>query len=129
MTEREFFQMALFYELLRHVDAEIKRMRRRHAGLYREISGAREAICHWTLLGDVLHWHVALEDAVEPEVDVEIAPPLLIVRAHLGEGQREFLLGVLPVPTDFDVSQPVIRYETGHLEIRLVRAAPGKALP
>ena len=103
------------------LELEIERLRRRHLRLLGEISQAQEIHVHWTLSGGVLLWHVALEEFLEPDVDVEIAEQVLIVRARATGGSQVLFLGVLPVPRAFDATHPRIRFEAGSLEIQVFR--------
>ena len=104
---------------------EIERLRRRYASFLREIPGTRALDAHWTASFRALRWHVVLEgEVLEPDIDVEILPEALVVRARV-DTPEEMLLGVLPVPPEFDARHPEVRYEVDHLEILLVRVEGG----
>ncbi len=119
--------MSHFEDLLRRVEHEIQRIRQRHASIYRETPGVRKAVAHWTLTGDALHWHIALEGVIEPDVDVEIETQAIIVRARSQDVPPRLWLGVLPVPPGFDIRRPRIRCDSGYLELQVLRVE-GKAL-
>ncbi len=103
------------------LELEMERLRQRHVTLLGEVAHAQEIHVRWTLSGGVLRWHVALEQVLEPDVDVEIAEQVLIVRARpLGESHVLFL-GVLPIPRAFDGTHPRIHFEAGYLEIQVFR--------
>ena len=109
-------------DLRAHLKETIERLRRRHAAILREFEGAREPTAEWTFAGGSLRWHVALEQVLEPDIDVEIASELVIVRAR-SEAEKDCLLVVvLPVPVDFDVRHARIRFDRGYLEIQVARA-------
>ena len=116
-------------DLLRRVEDEIERLRRRHAEAFRRTHEAREAIARWTLAEGVLRWHVSLEEVLEPDVDVEIEREMLIVRALSQQTGRKLFLALLPVPSEFDIAHPQIRFEKGYLEVRIVRSAAGHRWP
>ena len=112
-------------DFIARVEAEIERLRRRYASFLREIPGTRALDVHWTASSRALRWHVVLEeDVLEPDIDVEVLPEALVVRAWI-ETPEETLLGVLPVPAEFDARHPDVRYEVDHLEILLVRVEGG----
>jgi hypothetical protein len=67
-------------ETIREIELEIARLRGRYAALLRERPDAREVIARWVTEAAGLCWFVPLEDVVEPEIDVEIARAVLIVR-------------------------------------------------
>ncbi len=116
-------------DLLRRVEEEIERLRRRHAGALRRTHEAQEAIARWTLAGGVLRWHVTLEEVLEPDVDVEIEREMLIVRALPERTGRKLFLALLPVPSEFDIAHPQIHFDKGYLEIRIVRSSGGHNRP
>jgi hypothetical protein len=111
-------------DFIARVEAEIEQLQRRYASYLREIPGTRALEAHWTASSRTLRWHVVLEDVLEPDIDVEILPEALVVRACV-ETPEETLLGVLPVPPEFDARHPDVRYEIDHLEILLVRVQRG----
>ncbi len=108
---------------------EIDRLRRRFAPLLREVPETREAPAQWTVAPDALLWHVVLEDVVEPDIDIEIRPPLLVVRARPQRPRPRMLLALLPVPSGFEVDRPYVRCEIGYMEIRVHRATAGGRRP
>ena len=110
-------------DLLRRVEEEIERLRRRHAEALRRTHEAQEATARWTLAGGVLRWHVSLEAVLEPDVDVEIEREVLIVRALSERTGRKLFLALLPVPSEFDIAHPQIRFESGYLEVRIVSSS------
>jgi hypothetical protein len=107
---------------VRALEREIDRLRRRYALLLRELPATRELHARWALAREVLCWIVPLEEEdeiLESDIDVEITPELLIVRARPQSDERLILIGLLPVPPGFDSEHPSIRYEEGLLEIRV----------
>lgn len=50
---------------------------------------------------------------------MEITAEVLVVRARPQSDEHLTLLGLLPVPPNFDIRNPRIRYEGGFLEIRI----------
>ena len=108
-------------EFSQRIEAEIERLRRRYTGCLREVPGARLLPAHWTASRRALRWHVVLEeDVLEPDIDVEILPEAVVVRAWIEPAQTT-LLSVLPVPAGFDVLHPRVHYEGDYLEILLDR--------
>jgi len=103
---------------------EIQRLRRRYAPLLHEPPEAREAPARWTYGDRTLRWHVVVEEAAEPDIDVEILPELLVLRARIEAADHRLLQAVLPVPAGFRVEDAHIRCEYGYVEIRLLRAGP-----
>jgi hypothetical protein len=104
------------------LEREIERLRRRHAALLRELPATRELPARWTFGRRVLCWIVPLDEedeVLEPDIDVEITSEVLVVRARPQSDEHLTLLGLLPVPPDFDIRHPRIRYEEGFLEIRV----------
>ncbi|MCK4412811.1 MAG: hypothetical protein KAY32_04640 [Candidatus Eisenbacteria sp.] len=112
---------------LTRIAEEIERLERRWASLYREVPSAERAEVRWTASGRTLRWHVCLEDVVEPDIDVEILPRVLVIRARRDTHPESLLLALLPVPSDFDVEQPRLYWEFGYLEVRLSRRSGGGA--
>lgn len=98
---------------------EIERLRRRYAPLLHEPPEAREAPARWTYVGRTLHWHVVVEEAAEPDIDVEILPELLVIRARVEAADHRLLQAILPVPEGFRAEDARILCECGHVEIRL----------
>jgi hypothetical protein len=113
-------------DLFSWLEAEIDRLRQRHAGLLRERAEAQELQAMWTLRGDVLRWHVVLDDVAEPDIDVEIVSEAFIVRARPLSRREGLLVGLLPVPAGFDLMRPEIRCEEGFLEIQVLRIERGR---
>jgi hypothetical protein len=98
---------------------EIERLRRRWGSLYREREESRTLPAHWALHGSSLHWHVVLEDVLEPDIDVEILPEALVVRARPEADPCLLLVCVLPVPGGFDFRRPRIDCTASYLDIRV----------
>jgi len=108
-----------FFETL---EREIKRLRRRHVALLRELPETRELPARWTYGRHALCWIVPLDvedEVLEPDIDIEITSEVLVVRARPQSDECLTLLGLLPVPPHFDILHPTIRYEEGFLEIRI----------
>ncbi len=109
------------------IEREIARLRCRHASLMREAPGVRELISRWAAEAGGLCWFVPLEDVVEPDIDVEIASEVLIVRAFRRWPEPATFVGILPVPEGFDRERPDIRFTEETLQIRIRRLRPGGA--
>ncbi len=109
---------------LRELREEIERLRRRYAPLLHEPPEAREAQARWTYGGRTLRWHVVVEEAAEPDIDVEILPELLVLRARIEMADHRLLQALLPVPEGFRAEEAHIRCEYGYVEIRLSRVRP-----
>jgi len=109
---------------LRELSEEIERLRRRYASLLHEPPEAEEAPARWTYGGRTLRWHVVVEEAAEPDIDVEILPELLVIRARIEEAEHRLLQAILPVPAGFRADDAHIRCEYGYVEIRLSRVGP-----
>ena len=108
-----------FVEIL---EREIERQRRRHAALLRELPATRELPARWTFGRRALCWIIPLDEedeVLEPDIDVEITAEVLVVRARPQSDEHLTLLGLLPVPPNFDIRNARIRYEEGFLEIRV----------
>lgn len=103
------------------ITEEIRRLLRRFAPLLREQRNAEEAPANWTYGGAVLRWHVVLETVIEPDIDIEFLPGLLIVRARSQQDDRPVLHALLPVPSGFAADERRIRCEEGYLEVSLYR--------
>jgi hypothetical protein len=109
-------------EFIVALEREIERLRRRHAILFRELPETRELPARWTFGHRALCWIIPLDEEdeiLEPDIDVEITAEVLVVRARSQSDEHLTLLGLLPVPPDFDIRNPMIRYEGGFLEIRI----------
>lgn len=114
--------------LERRIAQEIERLRTRHAVLLRELPRCRELATRWVLEPGWLRWFVAFdEEVLEPDIDVEIAGELVVVRARPLSDDELTLLGLLPVPPGFDSAEPAIIYTEGALEIRVRRVGEGGA--
>ncbi len=104
------------------VAAEIEELRRRYRAL---LENEREAPSTWELSRDTLCWYVVLRDAIEPDVDVELLPDALVVRAVVGDTVVQC---VLPVPRPFHAHKRQFSFQSGTLEIRLtLRAGPARS--
>ena len=107
-------------EFVDTLEREIERLRRRHAVLLRELPATRELQARWSFGRRALCWVVPLaeeDEVLEPDIDVEITSEILVVRARPQSDEHLTLLGLLPVPSTFDIRNPRIRYEEGFLEI------------
>lgn len=109
--------------LIAQIESEIERMLRRCDPWLRDVPARRRLSVRWTLSGKALRWHVALEDVLEPDVDIEITADGLVVRARTLRDDAPLCVALLPVPSGFDANRPRIRYETGYLEVRVLRVA------
>lgn len=113
-------------ELVTWCQREIEQLRRELAGLLREPEVERELPAHWVVHEQQLDWHVFIaEEILEPDIDVEILPGGLVVRARLPRQER-LLVGVLPVPSGYDVQHPLVRYQIGSLHVRVLRRTGGR---
>ena len=111
----------MYPERIEALEREILALRRRHDALRREAPGALEANARWAAQASGLCWIVPLADVVEPDIDVEIAGEVLVVRAHRVWPDPVVLVGILPVPPGFDRDHPAIRFTEETLEIRIRR--------
>jgi len=112
-------------EFIAALEREIKLVRRRHKALLRELPSTRELPARWTFGRRALCWTVPIEEdykVLEPDIDVEITSELLVVRARPQSDENLTLIGLLPVPPDFDIRRPRIRFDEGFLEIRVYLA-------
>ncbi len=114
-------------DVIREIEAEIARLRRRHAALLREAPDAREVIARWAAEAAGLCWFVPLEDVVESDIDVEITTEVLVVRADRTWPEPARLVVLLPVPRGFDPEHVVIRFTEETLEVRIRRVHGGAA--
>jgi hypothetical protein len=112
-------------EVIEELEREIARLRRHYAALMREAPDSQEVVARWTAEKVGLCWFVPLEDVVEPDIDVEIAAEVLVVRAHRTWPEPAVLVGILPVPRGFDPEHPVIRFVEETLEVRVRRIHRG----
>ena len=109
-------------DLQQDTEREIERLRSRYATLLRERPRCSELVARWILEAQGLRWFVSFDQQVlEPDIDVEIASEVLVVRARPVSDDELTLLGVLPVPAGFDIEDPLILYSEGSLEIRIHR--------
>lgn len=112
-------------DYLARIEEEMRLLQRRCAPWLHDVPAARRLAARWTLSGFVLRWHVAMEDILEPDVDIEITAEGFVVRALPPLSHEPPLVGLLPVPPEFDAARPKIRFESGYLEVR-VSLRPGK---
>jgi hypothetical protein len=112
-------------EMIQEIEQEIERLRRRHAALAREASGALEVVARWTVEATGICWVVPLQGVAEPDIDVEITGEVLVVRADRTWPEPAVLVGILPVPGGFDPDHPAIRFIEETLEVRIRRAPHG----
>lgn len=110
-------------ELLERLRREIQRLKRLHVPRLRSAvdDSLEEAPAVWSLHEQVLCWDVVLRGALEPDIDVEIGRDVLVVWARAAHEPHRLLVGVLPVPDQYDPSRPMLRYEAEHLEVRIGR--------
>jgi hypothetical protein len=92
----------------------IERVRRRYVSLLEQMPRSRPAPAAWRLEEHALCWHVVLEDALEPDVDVQVLADALVVRAADPPWQT-----LLPVPFPFGLDHASIRFEAGVLHVRV----------
>ncbi len=108
-----------------HVNAELEReigrLRRRYAAIRRESPDAQELVAGWAAEASGLRWYVVVADVVEADIDVELMPEVIVVRAVRTWPEPAFLLGILPVPGGFDTGQVVIRFSGETLEVHVRR--------
>ena len=114
-------------DVIEEIEKEITLLRRRHAAFLREAPDVREVVVRWAAEAAGLCWFVPLEDVVEPDIDVEIAGEVFIVRAHRAWPEPAELVGILPVPRGYDPEHPVIRFIEETLEVRIRRVRRGAA--
>ncbi len=100
---------------------EIERLRRKWTSVVRGEQESFEVPVRWTLSGAMLRWHVAFEDVIEPDIDVEILPQVLVIRGRPATRGASIQHALLPIPPGFDGERPRIRCEAGYLEICLHR--------
>jgi len=94
--------------------AEMEQLFLRHRHLLAE---AHSVPCTWVLEERGLCWHVVLDDALEPDIDIEQLHDALIIRARVGNEVREALI---LVPGRFRESTPRCAFRSQLLEIRFV---------
>ena len=92
--------------------SEVERLLRCHGHLVAE---ATRAPVSWVLEERTLRWHVVVGDALEPDIDIEELPELLIVRARVG---REIRHALVPVPRPFRGTTPRCVLRSQLFEIR-----------
>ena len=84
----------------------------RHRHLLAE---ARRAPCSWLIEENALCWHVVLEDALEPDIDIEDLQEVLVIRARIGS---QLHVALVPIPNRFRAAAPRCLFHTEVLEIR-----------
>jgi len=94
------------------LQTEMDRLLARHGHLLAE---ARRAPCSWVLEENALCWHVVLEDALEPDIDIEDLQEVLVIRARIGSRMHAALV---PIPSRFRAATPLCLFHTEVLEIR-----------
>ena len=92
--------------------SEVERVLRRYRHLLEE---SRPAPCGWVLEERTLRWHVVVGEALEPDIDVEELPDLLVVRARVG---REVRQALVPIPDPFRGKAPRCVLRSQLFEIR-----------
>jgi hypothetical protein len=92
--------------------AEVERLMRRYRHL---VAGTHRAPCSWVLEERTLRWHIVVGDALEPDIDVEQLPDVLVVRAQVG---REVHEALIPVPDPFRGAAPRCVLRSQLFEIR-----------
>lgn len=95
--------------------SEVDRVLRRYRHLLEE---ARRAPCSWVLEERTLRWHVVVGDALEPDIDVEQLPDILIVRARVGHEVRQALIAI-PDPFRGKVPRCVLRAQLFEIRFAL----------
>ena len=99
---------------------QIEEIEKRLSNLFRDAQPDEVLPVRWSFCAGVLCWHVQLvEEVLEPDIDVEITPVALIIRARPAREPSKVLLGVLPVPGIFNRHNPEIQFKSDFLEIRL----------
>lgn len=109
----------MYRDALEEFEREIARLRIRYGAVMRERPDAREVVVRWVAEGAGICWFVPLADVAEPDIDVEIAGEVLIVRADRAWPEPAVLVGLLPVPRGFDPEHAVIRFAEETLEVRI----------
>ena len=113
-------------DAVEETEREIERLRSRHATLLRELPRSRELTVRWILEAHGLRWFVSFDQEVlEQDIDVEITAEVLVVRARPVVDEELTLLGLLPVPSDFDIEDPIVHCGEGYLEVRIHRRGDG----
>jgi HSP20 family molecular chaperone IbpA len=67
----------------------------------------------------ILHYVVDLPGVLDPDLDIAVEGPMLVVRAQRTLPEQCLLLCRLPVPGPYDVDGLVVRFEWGVLEVIL----------
>ena len=97
---------------------EIRRLEQEHTAARREVEPSRSAPAQWIFAEGTLCWFVVLEDVLEPDIDVEVRPEILVVRGR-ASSDDELVSIVLPVPRGFDPGRARFRFRSSTLEIRI----------
>ena len=106
-------------EVLDELASEIERLRRRFAPTVRELPDALVVSASWAAEVNGLCWFLPLADVVEADIDVEILREVMIVRACRTCPEPAMLVGILPVPYDFDPSHVLIHFTEEMLMVRI----------
>lgn len=102
---------------------EIEEIDRKWRAVLRVVSAEATLPARWSYAGGALRWHVLIgEDVVESDVDIEITSAALIVRAPSVAEESKMLVGLLPVPSNFEAREPEVRFEADTIEIVLYRS-------
>lgn len=104
------------------IEEEIRDLRRQLRGVVPDTPETAWLPTRWSYRRGVLCWQVFLvREVLEPDLDVELTPSALIVRARPVHRESRLLAAVLPVPSSFDGLRPDIRFESEMVEIRIPR--------
>ena len=95
------------------IEPEIARIYRRHR---RRVAGSISVHTTWEILDDSLCWYVMLRDVLEPDIDLEVLPDVVIVRALAGSSLCHALV---PVPEHYRFEARNVRMRSSTLEIHL----------
>jgi hypothetical protein len=98
------------------VSEEIRRLERVLEAVV-EPEGARRAPATWEADERTLSWHVVLEGALEPDIDVEVLPRALVVRVLAASAERPTRASLLPIPEAYDPPTVTVRFEPGVLHV------------
>lgn len=119
--------MTFLSERIRHLEEEIERIRRLHRALLKETPEAQEAPSLWTYEEGAFCWRVILRNTLEPDIAVEIQDDLVVVWARRETDGQQLLVGVLPVPAEFDPTRATVRFEAETLVVSVRQSAAGEA--
>jgi len=108
-------------EEIDRIAVEIDRLEHQWNSLLRERHGSRRLPARWTFSRRALRWHVVLEDVLEPDIDVELLPDVLVVRARPQGHENLLLMGLLPIPPEFEAERARIRVARDYLEVVVLR--------